>query len=482
MRQRRVVDRPRLRTLEQGVSERHASWLELFFDLVFVLAVSQVAHVLSGHTDLGGFIKYTALFVPIWYTWVGFTFYGDRFETEETAFRVLIFAGMLSVTGLSLALGSAFTVTGDVPAVVCYILVLGVLIALYARAAYYVPLARPYCRQYLMGLGFSVILFAVSLLFDAPLRYAIWAAAVGLQFAIPFINIRATRLIPIDRSHIPERFGLFTIIVLGEAVIAAATGVANVAWGFTTIATATAGFAMAACIWWINFDFVEDNAIRSKSLTPRFVYLYGHFFIVASIVAIGVGVEHAITESQMGHLALSTRALISGGIAVYLAAITVVRMVTGVCNLLYARVASLAASLVFLYLGEFVMPLIFVSAQLLLLIGGIWVESRYGIESEKEEDQSPHLVPCDHADQATVFKARSEDGCEECRKNNYKWVHLRLCLGCGHVGCCDTSVHKHATKHYHASGHAIMASLEAGENWAWCYTDERFVPLAKHVK
>jgi low temperature requirement protein LtrA len=82
--------------LEPTVGERHASWLELFFDLVFVLAVAQVARVLSGHADFGGFLKYVALFVPVWRSWVGFTFYADRFETDETTYRVLTFDGFTS--------------------------------------------------------------------------------------------------------------------------------------------------------------------------------------------------------------------------------------------------------------------------------------------------------------------------------------------------------------------------------------------------
>src|SRR5215213_3056388 len=98
----RTGNRPRLRTIEPTEGERHASWLELFFDLVFVLAVAQVAHVLSAHADFGGFLKYAALFVPVWWAWVGFTFYADRFETEETTYRILMFAGMLAVAAMSL--------------------------------------------------------------------------------------------------------------------------------------------------------------------------------------------------------------------------------------------------------------------------------------------------------------------------------------------------------------------------------------------
>jgi uncharacterized UBP type Zn finger protein len=63
-------------------------------------------------------------------------------------------------------------------------------------------------------------------------------------------------------------------------------------------------------------------------------------------------------------------------------------------------------------------------------------------------------------------------GCEECLKTGSRWVHLRLCLTCGHVGCCDSSPGKHATKHFHSTTHPVMASYERGERWAWCYIDE----------
>jgi low temperature requirement protein LtrA len=453
----------------------------LFFDLVFVLAVAQISRVLSQHADAIGLLKYVALFVPIWYAWVGFTFYADRFETEETIYRILIFAAMLAVIGLSLTLGNAFSVGGDVPFIVSYVLVRFVLLVLYSRAAYYVPLARPYCFQFILGLGASCTLLLASLFFEPPVRYAIWAVSIALEFAIPFFNIKATRLIPIDRSHIPERFGLFTIIVLGEAVIATATGASVVGWNLTTVATASLGFAMAACIWWINFDFVEDSAITSASIGPRFVYLYGHFFIVASIVATGVGVEHAIKEAMQPYLSLPTSALLAGALAVYFTAITVIRLVTGVCNMVKVRLATIAISIAMIYAALLMPPIAVVLILLLVMAGGIWVESGYEGE-EKIQEEMPHLVPCEHTDEMKVFKARSGDGCEECRKNNYKWVHLRLCLSCGHVGCCDTSVNKHATKHFLKSGHPIMASLEKNETWAWCYVDERFVPVTESVE
>ena len=471
-------NRPTLRTLDADAPERHASWLELFFDLVFVLAVAEVARVLSANEDAVGFLKYAALFIPVWWSWIGFTFYADRFESEEPAYRILMFAGMLAVTGMSLTLGGAFTPAGDAAFIGCYVLVRLVLIALYARSAYFIPLARAFSLQYPAGLGTSCLLLLVSLLFDAPGRYAWWAVAIAVEFATPLLNLRAARSLPIDRSHIPERFGLFTIIVLGEAVIATATGLAGVQWNFESVATASLGFAMAAAIWWINFDFVEESALTSPSLLRRFSYIYGHLFIVAGIVATGVGVEHAIKETQEAHLHAATLALVAGGTAVYLGVITVIRLVTGVCRLIWPRVAAIAVLALLFYFGQFLPPIAILGIAFLLLGGEVWLEDRLSPDDAEDAAASPVLAPCTHAGEMLVFEPNTADGCEECVRNNYKWVHLRLCLSCGHVGCCDSSKYKHATKHFHATEHPIIASLETGESWAWCYVDERFVPLA----
>jgi uncharacterized UBP type Zn finger protein len=83
---------------------------------------------------------------------------------------------------------------------------------------------------------------------------------------------------------------------------------------------------------------------------------------------------------------------------------------------------------------------------------------------------------CSHVS-ATIAKLKTA-GCEECMALGETWVHLRLCLHCGHVGCCDTSKNKHATRHFQATGHAVMSSLEHREHWMWCYVHERLVGRA----
>lgn len=81
------------------------------------------------------------------------------------------------------------------------------------------------------------------------------------------------------------------------------------------------------------------------------------------------------------------------------------------------------------------------------------------------------MANCPHRKGIKPVHAKS-NGCEECLKMGDSWVHLRLCLSCGHVGCCDSSKNKHATKHFHSTRHPIMKSLESGEDWGWCYIDE----------
>lgn len=89
---------------------------------------------------------------------------------------------------------------------------------------------------------------------------------------------------------------------------------------------------------------------------------------------------------------------------------------------------------------------------------------------QKENNQS-----CDHLKQSKQnAMARTPNGCEECLQMGSSWVHLRLCLSCGHVGCCDQSINKHGTKHFHSTDHPVIRSYEPGENWKWCFVDEIF--------
>jgi monovalent cation:H+ antiporter-2, CPA2 family len=94
------------------------------------------------------------------------------------------------------------------------------------------------------------------------------------------------------------------------------------------------------------------------------------------------------------------------------------------------------------------------------------VRYEYAMATEQDEAACPHVAKVDRH-----IKPHTK-GCEECLAMGDSWVHLRLCMACGHVGCCDDSKNKHATKHFHQTKHPIMRSLEPGEHWGWCFVDE----------
>jgi hypothetical protein len=85
-------------------------------------------------------------------------------------------------------------------------------------------------------------------------------------------------------------------------------------------------------------------------------------------------------------------------------------------------------------------------------------------------------MSCHHLDSVRTSQ-RNTTGCEECMKTGDTWVHLRLCRYCGHVGCCDDSMNRHATKHFRSTGHPIVTSAEPGEDWSWCYVDQVLVDV-----
>jgi hypothetical protein len=88
---------------------------------------------------------------------------------------------------------------------------------------------------------------------------------------------------------------------------------------------------------------------------------------------------------------------------------------------------------------------------------------------------SPTTATCSHLDTVADVTPSTTEGCEDCLREGTSWVHLRECLACGHVGCCDNSPRRHATAHWHAAGHPIIRSAEPEEAWGWCYPDELFL-------
>src|ERR671918_757718 len=128
----RLLEPPRLRTLDTE-EDRRATWLELFFDLVFVVTIAELGTRLSGDVTLHGFLEFMALFVPVWWAWAGFTFYANRFDTDDLLYRLLILVAMFAVAALATTVPDAFE-GGSAGFALSYVCIRLVLLALYGRA------------------------------------------------------------------------------------------------------------------------------------------------------------------------------------------------------------------------------------------------------------------------------------------------------------------------------------------------------------
>lgn len=469
-----AVRRLRLRSIENTEAERHASWLELFFDLIFVLAVAQVAYSLNQDFTFGGFFRYLALFAPVWWAWVGYSFYADRFESEDVLFRLMMFAAMLAMAALAVNVQGAFQ-DKEVAFAISYFVVRFILIMLYLRAAWQVPLARELCVSYLTGFALGAGCWFASIFVPPPVRFILWGVGFFIELLTPFINNAVARRTPYDASHIPERFGLFTLIVIGEAVLTGVTGLAGMNWQLNSTIIGACGFAIAASIWWIYYDFVETSGIRQGDTLAKQIYMYGHFAISVGVAAVGVATQHSIKEAAQPALPAITRWLLCGSVALFLMTTICIRLSARRRHLVWSRLATSAIAISLAAFGQHLAPILLIALLLAALIGEVWLESvkKEQVMESCEVEEVTHIAKCTHITQIREVIPMTP-GCEECLAGHYQWVHLRLCQICGHVGCCDSSKLKHATKHFEETGHPIIKSLEPGENWAWCYIDETY--------
>jgi low temperature requirement protein LtrA len=309
-----------LRTLGPQGAERHASWLELFFDLVLVVAIAQLAHLFAHHPDWHGALVAGALFVAVYLAWQGFSFYADRFDTDDLPFRVATFAQMLALLVLAMQLRDV--AAGHHAAfAVAFAILRAILVALYARAYSHVPGARPLIRRYAGVYAISVVLWLVSAALPAPWWAALWAVALLLDLSMPPLNTHLHRAIPVDTAHVPERFGLFTLIVLGELVVAVAIGSAESQWDAAAVGVAAAGFGVAACVWWLYFERLTGQELPHAA-APIVTFAYAHLPLLAALMFAAGGLS-VLVRTESASAATAGAWALCGGMGVFLAALNV---------------------------------------------------------------------------------------------------------------------------------------------------------------
>ena len=310
---------------------RHATWLELFFDLVFVVAVARLGGLLHHDLSVAGFLGFAGLFLLIWWNWLGFSYYADQYDTDDDVHRVMILAVMFVVLVLSTTIDDVFA-GGSFAFAAAYLLLRVLYVGMYARAWYDIPGDRYYLGRVLLGSLPGVAFWAASLLVPPPVRYWFWALSFLAGVGGVIWNTQLTADDPVQVSHLPERLGLFTIIVLGEVVFAVSAGAADVDWGIASGLAAIGGFLVAGALWWIHFSHEDEGIIdrmvhgRSRSRERRVAlrYTMAHYPVHVGIVAAGVGVAVAIEAAATGHaLDAGARSALYGGVGLTLLGSTV---------------------------------------------------------------------------------------------------------------------------------------------------------------
>ena len=372
-------------TSEQRAEERSSTWLELFFDLCFVVAVAALARGLHHDPNLEGMLRFLGLFVPVWWSWMIFSWYATSFDNDDVPYRVTLFVAMLSILGLAASVGR---IGVDPSAVVGFVLaysLMRLLVAgLFVRGGRNVPAdLRPFVAFYAAGNIIGATIWLSSLLVPAPFRYVLWAVGLAVELLGPILAVMTldNPRITFHPRHIAERYGLFTLIVLGESVLAVASGTAGTDWAPAAMLTAVAGFVAAACIWWLYFDHVRSSGIELGP-RPAFYWGYGHFAVYAGIAAFGVGVLLAIEAAAPQYAlaagaptsegySLGARTVLAGGVILFLLGIAFVdRINEGTQNdrVLIARLAAVALLIPTTALGFLLSPLAFTATVCLVLL------------------------------------------------------------------------------------------------------------------
>jgi low temperature requirement protein LtrA len=291
-----------MRARRPDEAHRAATPLELLFDLCFVVAVAAAAaglhhSVVEGHAG-SAVLVYLAVFFAIWWAWMNFTWFASAFDTDDGVYRLTTLVQMVGV--LVLAAGvPAVTESADLTVVtIGYVVMRAALVSQWLRVARSAPSHRTTALWYAAGTTAVQVLWVARLFLPEALLWPAFVVLVLLELAVPLVAERHG-MTPWHPHHIAERYGLFTIIVLGEAIL----GVTNAFGGAfdegavetpELVLLAVAGAVVVFALWWLYFD--EPAAGVLTAGRGPWTWGYGHYGVFAAVAAVGAGLEVVIDQ------------------------------------------------------------------------------------------------------------------------------------------------------------------------------------------
>jgi low temperature requirement protein LtrA len=305
--------------------------IELFFDLVFVYAVTQLSHTLLHELNAVGALQVLFLFLAVWWVWVFTTWVTNWLDPERPLVRLLLLALMLAGLLLSMALPEAFGERGLLFAGAYVFMQVGRTLFVLWALGDEAPANTRNFQRIAVWLAVSGVLWLLGGRLDGKERVLLWVAALALEyvgpalaFAVPGLGRSSTADWDIDGGHLAERCSLFVIIALGESVLVTGSSFASTAWQPQAVLAFLSAFVGSVAMWWIYFDLGAErgsHAIRHAAdpgRTARVAYTYLHLLIVAGIIVGAVGDELTLRDAQQ-RVGLISGAVMLAGPMLYLA-------------------------------------------------------------------------------------------------------------------------------------------------------------------
>ena len=361
-------------------SHEHArvTFVELFFDLVFVFAVTQLSHALLAHFSVLGAVETLVLMMAVWWVWIYTSWVTNWLDPERVPVRLALFAIMALGLIMSAAIPSAFAQLGLVFAVAHVSIQVGRTLFMLWGVRGHAGLSLNF-RRILAWLCVSGVFWIAGGFMEGEVRLVIWALALVIEylgpsqgFWTPGLGRSTTADWDVEGGHMAERCGLFVIIALGESILVTGATFSELAWSLSVVLAFLSAFLASVAMWWIYFNAGAERGTLTITSSgdpgrlARLAYTYIHLFIVAGIIVTAVGDEFTLAHPD-GHADLKTASAIIGGPALYLIGTLLFRCaVTG--RLPKAQLLALIAMAVIFAGASLVSPLILSLATTIVLV------------------------------------------------------------------------------------------------------------------
>ncbi|MEN0102557.1 MAG: low temperature requirement protein A [Curtobacterium sp.] len=319
----------RMQPRDPAEGHRAASPLELLFDLVFVVAVGFAATNLheieaEGHIS-SAIVSFAFVFFSIWWAWLNFTWFATSFDTDDWLYRVMTFVQMAGVLVLAAGVGPAMQDGSFTIVVIGYVVMRLALVGQWIRVAVSTSEYRSTALHYAVGITVVQVLWVVMLFLPRGSSAFVIPLFVLLELLVPIWSESRAQTTPWHTHHIAERYSLFTLIVLGEGLVASASavidGLRHAEHLGPLLVLAAGGLVIVAGLWWIYFSHEQHDHIRG--LPSALVFGYGHYFVFAAAAALPAGIEVAVSadagEADLSHA--SVAATIAVPVALFVLAI-----------------------------------------------------------------------------------------------------------------------------------------------------------------